>query len=158
MQEFIFTIEYDHGIDPIMDVFIDYPQTIATSAACSVTKNSLWRLDRISGSADALSILDDVFLDSTCCNECLNSERCSKDHQYKILSQRDTTRVIYTYESNGESCPSVPHLAVKYLGDGLLFEATRRENQYTWRILMLNGANARELYDTIQAENPTSCT
>lgn len=154
MKEFVFTIEYEHEVDSVMDVFIEYPETIARSTTCVVTRNSLWRLDRITGPADALSTLDDVFLDPTYCNECLNSEPCSKDHRYETLSRDAMNRVIYTYESNGESCPSVPHLAVNHLGDGLVFEATRRKNQYVWRILMLDGVNVSKLYDTIQAELP----
>lgn len=154
LREIVFTIEYQRGADPIMDVFIDYPDTIATSAACSVTRNSMWRLDRISGPTEALSTLDDVFLDPTYCNECLNAERCSKDHHYETVFRDTTNRLIYTYESGAEDCPSVPHLAMKHLGDGFFCEATRRENQYEWRILSPDGANVGELYDTIQSELP----
>lgn len=154
MQELVFTVEYEHGADSIMDVFIEHPEMTAKSTTCVVTRNSMWRLDRIAGPANALSTLDDVFLDPTYCNECLNSKRCSKDHQYEMLFRDSGKRIIYTYDSNGESCPSVPHLAVKHLGDGLLFETTRQKNWYAWRILMLDDANTRELYDTIQAELP----
>ena len=150
MREFIFTIEYDPGVDPITDVFIDYPATMAKSLACCVTTQSMWRVDRITGPADALSTLEEVYLDPQHCNECLGSKNCHTPSKYTELDQHTNQRTIYTYRPEIEDCHSIPYRAAQQLGDGLLFQTTRHEAKYEWRILMHDKTAVGELYDTIQ--------
>ncbi|WP_266082051.1 helix-turn-helix domain-containing protein [Haladaptatus caseinilyticus] len=152
MREFIFTIEYDPGIDPITDIFIDYPATMAKSLACCVTARSMWRVDRITGPTDALSSLETIYLDSKHCNECLGSRNCHTPSEYAELDSDTNQRTIYTYQPEIEGCHSVPYRAAQQLGDGLLFQTTRNESQYEWRILMRDKTAVGELYDTIQQE------
>lgn len=45
MQEFVFTVTYDRGSDPITDVFIDHPEVVMTSLSCTVTEDSIWYLN-----------------------------------------------------------------------------------------------------------------
>jgi hypothetical protein len=54
VREFVFTVTYDRGADPIADIFIDYPDVISKSLTCTVTTDSIWHLDRITGPEDAL--------------------------------------------------------------------------------------------------------
>lgn len=150
MREFIFTINYDAGVDPIMDVFIDYPSTMATSLACCVTTQSMWRVDRITGPENALDVLDTVYLDSQHCNECLGTENCHTPSEYTVLDRETRQRTIYTYRPEVEDCHSIPYRAAQQLGDGLLFQTTRHDTQHEWRILMRDEAAVGELYDAIQ--------
>lgn len=149
MQEFVFTVTYDRGSDPIADVFIDYPNVVMTSLSCSVTANSIWYLNRITGPAAALDRLDDVFLDPTHCNECLDAQRCDTEWTYELLSSGETSRTVYAYGTDGDDCHSIPVLGVTHLGDGLFYDAERRGDQYRWRILVPDDAQVGDLYDTI---------
>lgn len=150
MREFVFTIKYDRGIDPLTDRFIDHPSMLAKSLSCCVTKRSMWRVDRITGSNEALSALESVYLDTDHCNECVGGTGCGSRRDYEILETDTGTRTIYAYRTEMEGCHSIPYYAVQLFGDGLLFQTTRRENEYRWRILMREDAAVGALYDRIQ--------
>lgn len=152
MQEFVFTVIYGRGSDPIADVFIDYPEVVMTSLSCSVTEDSIWHLNRITGPAAALDQLDDILLDPTHCNECLDAQQCNTEWTYELLSSGETSRTVYAYGTDGDHCHSIPVLGVTHLGDGLFYDAERRGDQYRWRILVPDDAKVGDLYDTINGE------
>lgn len=152
MQEFVFTVSYDRGSDPIADIFIEHPEVVMTSLSCSVTKDSIWYLNRITGPATALKQLDDVFLDPSHCNECLDAEQCDTQWSYELLSSGETSRTVYAYGTEGDDCHSIPVLGVTHLGDGLFYDAKRSGDQYQWRILVPDDAQVGNLYDTINSE------
>jgi len=149
MQEFVFTVTYDRGSDPIADVLIAYPDVVMTLLDCSVTEDSVWFLNRITGPAAALDRLDDIFLDTSHCNECLSAELCETNWTYELLSSGETSRTVYSYGTDGEDCHSIPGLGVAHLGDGLIHDAERRGDQYRWRILVPEDAALGDLYDRI---------
>ncbi|MDS0258125.1 helix-turn-helix domain-containing protein [Haloarcula sp. S1CR25-12] len=151
MQEFVFTVTYDKGSDPIADVLIAYPDIVMTLLDCSVTEDSVWFLNRITGPAAALERLDDIFLDPTHCNECLSAELCDTQWTYELLSSGENSRTVYSYGTDGEDCHSIPGLGVTHLGDGLVHDAERRGDQYRWRILVPEDAELGDLYDTIHS-------
>ncbi|MFH5800631.1 helix-turn-helix domain-containing protein [Haladaptatus sp. CMAA 1911] len=150
MREFVFTVKYDRGIDPLTDRFIDHPSMLAKSLSCCVTERSMWRVDRITGPTEALSALESVYLDTDHCNECVGGSDCRSRRDYEILETNSGTRTIYAYRSEMEGCHSIPYYAVRLFGDGLLFQTTRRENEYRWRILMREDVAVGALYDRIQ--------
>lgn len=154
MREFVFAIEYDSGHDPVMDVFIEYPETIATTVACSVTTDSVWRIDRLSGSEMALSRLEDLLCDSERCSECPFDHDCDPKRRTEVLMRAPTHRTIYTYQSDIEDCDSLPSLAATHLGDGVFYAATRREARYEWRILLPDETRVGGLYDEIRDTLP----
>lgn len=152
MREFIFTIKYDQGSDPVMDVFNEHSSVQAQTISCHVSDNRLWRLDRIVGPKRALTQLDDIFMNSTHCNECIGQRQCHTNWKYDLLIKKPTCRLIYTNSPAASDCWSIPHLASCYLGDGLICDAARHENRYEWRLLMWDEAPAGELYDALQDE------
>jgi predicted DNA binding protein len=152
VREFVFTVTYDRGADPIADIFIDYPGVISKSLTCTVTTDSIWYLDRITGPEDALQALDDVFLDPAHCNECLDAKHCQTSWEYEVLSRGTSSRTVYAYGTEADDCHSIPHLAATHIGEGLLYDTKRQGGQYTWRILMPDDATVGELYDAIQTE------
>jgi predicted DNA binding protein len=154
MREFVITIEYESGIDAVADVYIEYPTALSKSIACSVADNAMWRLDHITGPEAAIDRLEHLLLDTERCNECPNRPACQSHREYERLAQDTTSCTIYTYRSGISRCRSLPTLAREHLGDGLLYETQRKENQYEWRILMRNDANVGRLYDAMQAELP----
>lgn len=151
MQEFVFTVTYDRGSDPIADVLIDYPDVVMTLVNCSVTEDRIWFLNRITGPSAALERLDEVFLDPSHCNECLDAELCDTNWTYELLSSGETSRTVYSYGTDGDDCHSIPGLGVAHLGDGLFHDAERRGDQYRWRMLVPEDAKLGGLYDTIDA-------
>lgn len=152
MREFVITLEYDSGVDPVADVFIDHPGSLSKSVACSVARDAMWRLDRISGPTSAIDQLEYLLLDTERCNECPDRPACHSHREYELLSRDATSCTIYTYRSAIDRCRTLPSLAAEYLGDGLFYETQRKANQYEWRILMRNDANVGRLYDALQAE------
>lgn len=152
MREFIFTIEYEQGADPVMDVFIEHPNAQARTISCHVSVEGLWRLDRIAGPEKALDRLNGIFTDPVHCNECIGQRHCHTNWEYEILMKKPTCRLVYTYRPAASDCWSIPHLASCYLGDGLICDAERRKNRYEWRLLMCEGAPVSELYEGLQEE------
>ncbi|WP_247003426.1 helix-turn-helix domain-containing protein [Halosolutus gelatinilyticus] len=152
MREFIFTVEYERGADPVMDVFIDNPDARARTISCHVSAEGLWRLDQITGPETALGRLDDLFTDPVHCNECIGERHCHTNWEYETLSSEPTCRLVYTYRPAGSDCWSIPHLASCYLGDGLICHAERRGNRYEWRLLLCDDAPAGDLYDALRDE------
>lgn len=150
MREFAFTVEFESGSDRLMDVFIDNPGLMARTVTCSVTADSIWRVDRLAGSAAALDALEGPYFDVERCDECLHDEKCHVHQEYELLSETPTSRSVYAYQTDIDECHSIPYLAAKHLGDGLLYEAVRRENYYKWRILMRDDDAVGELYDALQ--------
>ena len=69
-----------------------------------------------------------------------------------MLDRTDDTLVLYTYWERTPICTSVPHLALDYLGRGLLFETRREGRRYTWRIILSNQANIHDFFDALRSE------
>lgn len=154
MREFVITLEYESGVDPVADVFIEHSGALSKSVACSVAGDAMWRLDRITGPPAAIDRLEYLLLDTERCNECPNRPACQSHREYEMLSRDGTSCTIYTYRSAIDRCQTLPTLATEYLGDGLFYETQRKEYRYEWRILMRNDANVGRLYDALQAELP----
>lgn len=152
MREFAFTVKYESGADRLMDTFIDHPELTAKTVTCSVTPRSIWRVDRLTGPADAIEAVEKPYLDPERCDECLHDGRCYVTQEYEVLSGDATSRTVYHYQTGIDGCHSIPYLAARHLGDGLLYEALRREDRHEWRVLMREDSAVGELYDVIQSD------
>lgn len=152
MRKVVIELVYQPDIDPIMDMFIEHRRLVSKTINFSVTDQSLWRIDRITGSADALNKLESVLTDPSDCSECLTDETCSTEWKFEILSSTPTSRSIYTHGTDISHCHSVPHLAIKNFGTGLLFEAKRQDNRYIWSILSPTEIEAGSFYESLSAD------
>jgi hypothetical protein len=152
MREFAFTIEYERGADPLMDVFIDNPDLHARTMNTHVSPTSMWRIDRIAGPETALEELDEIYTAPEHCNECIGSRHCHTDWEHEILESSPSRRTVYTYRPSPGDCYSIPQLACMYLGEGYIPTAERRENRYEWRILMRDDGDAGGLHDALSEE------
>lgn len=151
MRELVFSIEFDRGADPLMDVFVDFPRAEARMIACAVAPGNSWRLDRLTGPEAALRELDDVFLDPDRCNECLDGrETCGATREYEVLERDATSRVVYTYLVEPGYCHSIPPLATEHLGFGALYDALRREATYEWHLLLPDDGELGSLHDALR--------
>ncbi|MFC6726174.1 transcriptional regulator, partial [Halobium palmae] len=152
MREFEFVVEFDPGADPLMDVFREHPTLTARSSTCFTTEDTMWRLDHVKGSPEALDAFDDLFLDETRCNECLDAPNCDTFREYHVLDRTPNSRTVYTYREEVHRCHSIPHHVHQHVGDGVVFESRRQDGEYRWRVLYPDDRPVGELYDAIEAE------
>ena len=152
MREFVFTIEYRSGAYPLADVFITHPELIATALTISISKSGMWRVDRVTGSDDALQEFKRAYTDPESCIECgWNRRECTSEWEFEILTEHPNTLTVYSYlERLPQYCHSIPHLAIREFGDGLLFDSQRRGNTYEWRILMPEDYPVGSLFDQLR--------
>lgn len=151
MRELVFTVEFEPGTDPVMDVFDEHPRARGRMVASAVTLENSWRLDRITGPEAALDRLEEVFLDPDRCNECLDGrEECGATREYEVLEREATSRIVYTYLVEPGYCHSIPPLATEHLGFGVLFDAVRRGLTYEWRLLMPAEDGTGDLHDALE--------
>ncbi|WP_228841687.1 hypothetical protein [Haloarcula sp. CBA1127] len=151
MKEFAFTLRFTAGADPVMDLFQEYPTLRLRNATCTVTGNSMWRIDHVDGPADAISAFDDVFLDDGRCNECLDEHRCSGTREYQVLDRRPAARTVYTYHDQTDRCCAVPAIVTDYIGDGVVFESERTDGTYRWRVLSPVETCLDPLFDDLES-------
>ncbi|MFD1568544.1 helix-turn-helix domain-containing protein [Halolamina litorea] len=152
MREFAITIEYEEGVDPLMDVFIDHPEMHSRTTNCHVSGDSMWRVDRIAGPETALERIEDVYLSTQHCNECVGSRHCHTDWEHELIESHHSRRTFYTYRPTIGDCCSIPQLACIFLREGFVCAVERRSNQYHWRFLMREGGDPSGLYEAIQDE------
>lgn len=152
MREFVFAMEYDPGANPVADVLADHVGTSVRSLSCHVTPESLWRVDHASGSPAALEDLESAYRDSAYCADCLVRDDCGADCETQVLDRNREALVVYTYWDRTDVCESVPHLALEYLGEGLLFETYREGRRYRWRIVLAADAPIHEFFDALSEE------
>jgi len=152
MREFIFTIDYDRNVDPVMDVFIDYPETHSRTIACNVTKDGMWRLERVAGPEAALEKLDDVYDDPVQCTECIGTRNCKTDWTYEVIGSDPGVRTVYSYRSEAGDCHSIPRLAIDHVGRGVLVETERRGSRCEWRLLLCSDAGVDGLFEEMESE------
>jgi predicted DNA binding protein len=159
MREYAFTVHYEPGVDPVADVFIEHPSAVATSLAIAATREGLWRVDRITGPEAALEELETAFLDPEHCNECIGTHpECDATRRYRTIEADGGRRTVYAHLEGVEDCHSVPSLASRHLGDGLLFDAQRRGGRYEWRLLLPYERSVGELFDAVQRDLPDGVT
>ncbi|SEP02247.1 HTH DNA binding domain-containing protein [Halogranum amylolyticum] len=152
MREFVFTVEYKKGANEVMDLFIENPDLHAKSMAVHATADSMWRLDRITGPTEALEEFDAVVDNVTLCNEVIGM--CGApvvEWNYEILSSTADSRIVYSCRKEGDGVQSIPYVAAKHIGDGLLMQAERRGAQYQWRLLIDDDDTVGAIYEEVNA-------
>lgn len=141
MRELVFALQFAAGTDPVADALATHEDTEVRSTACHVTPENLWRVDWVTGSPAGLEAVERAYLDPDYCADCLVAE-CSSACEAELLDRNGDHRVFYARCSTDEECRTVPHLALEYLGSELLFETTRRNREYRWRIIVPDEADA----------------
>lgn len=156
MRELVITLEYEPGIDPVMDVFIDRQRLVSKSVDISIGVGGLTRVDRLSGPAEAIDSVVEVYHDPSVCNECTVPDgRCDADRSYEVLAHGENTRTVYTYHQGVTFCNSVPFYGATKLSAGLLFDSYRRGDTHEWRILMRDDRGIGELFDALTDDLPS---
>ncbi|WP_137286197.1 helix-turn-helix domain-containing protein [Halorussus salinisoli] len=153
MRAFSFALEYDAGADSVADAFRDSPNLYGRSLACTVTPGNCWRVDRLTGPTESLEAAEVAYADWGHAADCLGAEDCGADHRTEVLHRDPSTRILFTAWERTSACSSIPHLALSYLGPGVLFATERHGPRYEWHVLLPSDANLGNLSDAIQAES-----
>lgn len=140
MRELAFDLGYERGVDRIGDVFIDHPKVKLTSLACVGTRDHLWRLDRVTGTAAGVTDFETALSEGDASLGCPGTV---PDGEYyaEILARQHGRWIVYSRHQDGDSTRSIPILAVRHFGDGLLFHNERAGNRTRWQVVMPNGVD-----------------
>jgi hypothetical protein len=158
MREYLFTLTYDSGVHPVRDAFIRHPDVVATALDISITHDSGWRIERLTGPTDSLDRVERVYFDHRC-NDCsYPTDKCDAEFEYETLEAGPTTRTIYRHGLGASFCSSLGYLALKHLGRGLIFDATQRGPRYEWRLLVPDGRDVGGFRESLLADLPDGVT
>lgn len=150
MRELEFVLEYEPGINTVADTLADHPDAEIRSLSLHATAESLWRVDHVTGPADALDAIEEAFLSTDFYTDCLTPDHCGASQETQVLESTDDSRVLYSYWERTDSCASVPHMALERLGEGVLFETQKQGREYTWRIIHSGGGDVRGFFDDLE--------
>jgi predicted DNA binding protein len=150
MRELVFALEHEPGCNRVADTLAEYPDARIRSLSLHATAESLWRVDHVTGPADALADIEEAFLATTHYTDCITSEHCDANQRTQVLESTDDMLMMYSYWERTSDCASVPHMALKHLGQGALFEATKQERKYTWRIVHSGEADVRAFFNDLE--------
>ncbi|WP_179204626.1 helix-turn-helix domain-containing protein [Halobacterium hubeiense] len=166
MQELVVTLEYDEGIDPVMDLFIDHPRAVSTSEKICRTDDGLWLVDRVTGPDTAMEAIDEMFGhphtdEKRVMDEATHVHRqashADESHrgpdrqvEYDILNSASNERVVSTYTRRSSSCHHVLDTAMDILDSSVLFSTHRRERHLEWEMLIQHEESLSSLYDELE--------
>lgn len=154
MREYVFLLEYDRGVHPVRDAFIDHPEVVATALDISSAPDGGWRIERLTGPEHALDAIESAYFGDQC-NDCTYpTPACDAQFEYRVLEHEPTARTIYRYVTDQSYCHAVSYLALETLGNGLVFDATQRGPYYEWRLLVPTEKNIDALHETLREELP----
>jgi len=151
MREFVFTITYDEGEDPLIDLLADSTEAQSSALLCALTEGCAWRLDRVTGLGDAVDRATSILTDDSYTGLSVSERNCSLEKYSDVLEETHSSRVVFTYFDDIARCDSVPTITNRYVEGGLLFVVTREGNAERWRILMQDETKVGMLYDTLAA-------
>ena len=148
MREVVFTVEYEKGVDEVMDLFIEHPDLHARSMEVHATSESVWGVEKVVGPDEVLIEFDDrlerVTSDSNATGMC--GAPITEWH-YDVLSLNPESRKIYSLRREGDGPRSIPLAAAKHVGEGLILRSERRGTQFRWSLLVDD--TVAELHDEI---------
>jgi predicted DNA binding protein len=156
MREFVFVLESDPGCNPVSDTLAEHPSARVRSLSCHATPESLWRVDRVTGTPAAVEAVVTAYQEPDYCTDCLVSE-CDSRCDVQVLDRTEESAVLYARWDDTGVCESVPHLALEYLGAGLLFETDREGRRYEWRIVAPDGTDLSGFHAAL-VEATADCT
>jgi len=149
MREFVFTLTYETGVDPLMDAFAAAPEARSTALVCPVSESEVWRLDRVTGPSETVERAAALIADEGRDLISVSARGCAGHRHSDVLSASARRAVVYTRVSEATRCDAVSLIARRYLTGGVLAEVTRRESEERWRILTESDENVGMLYDTL---------
>lgn len=149
MRELTFALEFDPGVDPVMDTFIEFSQLGSDSLASCVRRDRIWSIERFVGPTEALEEIERTRFGTEEPREEMTATECQADRHHDLLERSATTLVTYSFIERLHTCDSVMALAARHLDLGHLFQTQRREECQEWRLLMRSEANVDVFYEAV---------
>jgi hypothetical protein len=154
MREYVFVLEYERGVHPIRDAFIDHPEVVVTALDISLSRDRGWRIERMTGPERGLDAVETVYFDEQC-NDCTYpTHTCDAAAEYHVLEREPTARTIYRHVPDMTYCHAVSYLALTTLGTGLVFDATQRGPYYEWRLLVPSDRDVDSFHRALREDLP----
>ncbi|QPV62617.1 helix-turn-helix domain-containing protein [Halosimplex litoreum] len=149
MREFVFTLTYETGVDPLMDTLAAAPEARSTALVCPGSESEVWRLDRVTGPQETVERAAALIADENRDLISVSDRGCAGRRYSDVLSVSARRAVVYTRVSEATRCDAVSLIARRYLTGGVFAEVTRRGSEARWRILMESDEKVGMLYDTV---------
>ena len=149
MRELTFALEFDEGVDPIMDVCLEYPELRADSIGSAVRRDRFWSVERFVGPEEALDRIERVRFGTDTPRAEMTATPCNAERHHELLERSASTLVTYSYVERLHTCNSVVALAARHLDLGHVFQTQRREECQEWRLLMRSEANVDVFYEAV---------
>ncbi len=150
MRELTFELVYNEGVDPLMDMFIEFPSLSANSIASCIRRDRLWRIERFAGPSSALDCIERFKDDPDLPKEEMTATECGAIREYDVLERSPTILALYTFVKRLHTCDSVLALAGRHLDLGVVFQSQRHGNSYNWRLLMRSEENIDVFYEHVE--------
>jgi len=149
MRELSFALEFDPGVDPVMDACIDYPELRADSMGSPIRRDRFWSVERFVGPSKALDRIERVRFGTDTPRAEMTATTCEADRHHELLERSASNLVTYTFVERLHTCNSVVALAARHLDLGHVFQTQRREECQEWRLLMRSEANVDVFYEAV---------
>jgi predicted DNA binding protein len=149
MRELTFALEFDSGIDPIMDVCLEFPQLKVDSIGSAVRRDRFWNVERFVGPDEALKRVERVRFGTDTPRAEMTATTCGADRHHEPLERSASSLVTYSFVERLHTCNSVVALAARHLDLGHVFQTERREECQEWRLLMRSEANVDVFYEAV---------
>jgi hypothetical protein len=149
MRELTFTLEYERGDNPVMDVLIDTQTVTAHSLGSCASRDRLWFVERFTGPPEELDRVEAIRFDETK-REQMTKSTCGAARYHELLESTPGSRVFYTYLTDVHRCDSVVGNAARYLDLGMVLQTHRRGPFHTWRLLIRSGENVDTFFESVE--------
>lgn len=147
MRELTFELEYEHGVDPLADVFIEHPTLSSDAFASCIRRDRMWRIERLEGDSEALDRIEHCRIDPDGSRQEMTATECGTVRDHEVLERSPTTLVLYTFVKRLHTCNSPMALAARRLDSGTVFQSRRQDNCHQWRFLMRSDENVDVFYE-----------
>lgn len=148
MRELTFTLEFEPGVDPVMDACIEY-QLCADSIGSAIRRDRFWSVERFVGADDGLDRVERVRLGTNTPDAEMTATTCGADRHHELLERSASNLVTYSFVERLHTCNSVVALAARHLDLGHVFQTQRREECQEWRLLMRSEENVDVFYEAV---------
>lgn len=150
VRELTFALEFEPGVDPLMDAFVQFPQLRSDSIGSAVRRDRFWNVERFVGPADGLERVEQVRFGADTPRPVMTATECNADRHHELLERSASTLVTYSFVERLHTCNSVVAMAARHLDLGHVFQTQRREECQEWRLLMRSEANIDVFYEAVE--------
>jgi len=152
LREFAFSVEYDVGADPLMDMFRNHSSVASRALHTGIDRDRFWCLEWVTGPEDVLKRVQKLRFDASMDVDSITVGDCGGMRDHAVLECSLDWRVLYTYWCDLHGSETVQTLIGQYLSSGTFAQTHRRGGTEEWRVLTRGDRKVGLLYDTLHAK------